>query len=109
MKYLAEEAAARQCLRIAPPLDFVDSRANSFFKLVGEVFQKIRTAERVENSADTRFEINDLLGAKRHNVGVLAWGAEGFVEGGNFECLNAGEDERQSLNGAAYDIVHRLL
>ena len=70
-------------------LDFIDARADPLFKSIGERFDEIRTAQRIEHFGHAGLEIDDLLGAKPDDMRVLARRAIGLVKRRDLQRLHA--------------------
>jgi len=90
-------------------VDLLDVVEGFGFHFVGEFFDEVRTAERVNGAGDAGFVGEDLLGAEGDGDGLFGWEAEGFVHGVGVERLASAEDAGHGLVGDADDVVEGLL
>ncbi len=90
-------------------VDSMDIVPCRFLDFVGEGFDEVRAAKRIDGIGYARFVSDDLLGAQSDGGGEFGGERPGFVERIGVERLRATENGSQSLNGGANDVVHGLL
>jgi len=77
---------------------------------VGERFDEVGAAERVDGVGDSRFRGRMICGVRRAMVAANSVGScPGFIEGISVQRLRAAEHRGKGLNRGADDVVIRLL
>jgi hypothetical protein len=79
------------------------------FHPVGQRFDKVRAAERIDRIGDAALLSNDLLGAQSDGDGFFGGERQRFVHRIGVERLTAAKDGGERLDSGANDVILRLL
>ena len=67
-------------------------------QLVRQRLDEVRAAERIGDTIGAGLELDDLLGAQAHHVGVVAGRSVGLVEARDLDGLDPSERQREALH-----------
>src|SRR6267143_657251 len=90
-------------------VDFLDVIPSATLDFIGESFDKVGAAERIDSVCDAGFVGDDLLGAQGNGGGELRRQRPGFIEGICVQRLRATEHRGEGLDRGADNVVVGLL
>ena len=90
-------------------LDFVDQSACFLCQLIGQAFHIVRTGQRIHDSCDAGFLLQDELGVAGDAGRKLGGQRERLIEGVGVQGLGAAEGSCHGLDRRAHDVGVRAL